>query len=164
VSGVNQIVAMGAALLITACSTEGAITPRQELPAMATSDAEQLLVRADQLKGLALGGATVSLPDAFRGRALQRLEAEVQSAARLGLREEERNATRTLVFWDPRASEAVLQVVADRRVASPDRSNPAWATTFRQWWARLQFENGRWWVVDQQDLPPDRWRYVASAG
>jgi hypothetical protein len=27
----------------------------------------------------------------------------------------------------------------------------------RQWWARLQYADSTWWVVDQRDLPPDQW-------
>ena len=34
----------------------------------------------------------------------------------------------------------------------------------RQWWARLQYADGGWWVVDQEDLAPDRWRSVTAAG
>jgi hypothetical protein len=29
--------------------------------------------------------------------------------------------------------------------------------TARQWWLRFAYESGAWWVVGQQDLPPDRW-------
>src|ERR1700730_10851860 len=104
---------VSALLLICACSTDGVSTPRHQPPPLGKSDAEQLLLRADQLKSLALAAGTVSLADAFRGRALQRLEAEVQSTRSRGLHVEERNATRALVFWDPIAGEGVLQVVAE---------------------------------------------------
>ena len=148
---------MVAGLVICACSTDGASTPRPQPSPLGRSDAEVLLLRADQVKRLALGAGTAGLSDAFRGRALQRLESEIQSAGRLAVREEERNVTRTLVFWDPKAGEAVLQVVAERRLVTPDQPVPAWAITIRQWWVRLQYADGSWWVVDQQDLPPDRW-------
>lgn len=66
--------------------------------------------------------------------------------------------------WDPHADEAVLQVVAQRRIVTSDQPDPAWAATVRQWWARLQHADGSWWVVEQQDLSPDRWRPDAPAG
>ena len=75
-----------------------------------------------------------------------------------GMSEEERSSSRELVFWDPLAGEAVLQVVAERRLVSPDQPNPPWSSTAGQWWARLQNVGGSWLVVDDQDLPPDRWR------
>jgi len=71
---------------------------------------------------------------------------------------------RALVSWDPHADEAVLQVVAQRRIVTSDQPDPAWAATVRQWWARLQHADGSWWVVEQQDLSPDRWRPDAPAG
>lgn len=74
------------------------------------------------------------------------------------MREEERSSSRELVFWDPVAYEAVLQVVAEHRLVSRDQPNPGWSATVRQWWARLENVDGVWKVVDQEDLPPDRWR------
>ncbi len=75
-----------------------------------------------------------------------------------GMSEEERSSSRDLVFWDPLADEAVLEVAAERRIVSPDQPNPPWSSTARQWWARLQNVGGSWLVVDDQDLTPDRWR------
>jgi hypothetical protein len=120
------------------------------------------MLRADGIK-LSAGVGTASLAEAFRGRALQMLEAQAKSMEGRGLRVEERNAVRTLVFWDPGAFEAVLQVVAERHPVTPDDPNPGWAATVRQWWARLQFADGSWWIVDQSDLTPDRWRAVAGS-
>ena len=160
---VKGILAVVAALAIGACSADGASTPRPQPSPLGRIDVLQLLLRADQIKHLAFGAGTASLADAFGGRALQRLKSEIQSARRLAVREEERNATRTLVFWDPKAGEAVLQVVAERRLVTPDQPDPLWATTIRQWWARLQYADGAWCVVDQQDLAPDRWRRVAPS-
>lgn len=90
------------------------------------------------------------------------LEARAEALGRRGQRIEERNATRDLVFWDPRALEAVMQVAAQRRLITADDSNPGWAATLRQWWARLEFVSGRWWIVDQRDLTPDTWRPVVK--
>jgi hypothetical protein len=128
---------------------------------LSRSDAERLMLRADDIK--LSSAATARLADVFRGRALHVLEAQAQSLDRRGLRMEERNPARTLVFWDPRGSEAVLQVIAQRRIASRDDPNPGWVATVRQWWARLQFADGSWWIVDQEDLTPDRWRAVPNS-
>ncbi len=161
----KQVLAMVAALLICSCSTNGATTLRRQPPPLSRSGAEQLMLRADDIKRLTLDGRrTARLTDAFRGRALQMLEAQAQSFKGRALRMEELDSARTLVFWDPHADEAVLQVVAQRRLVTSDQPNPAWAATVRQWWARLQYADGSWWVVEQQDLSPDRWRPVAPAG
>jgi hypothetical protein len=160
-----RILAMGVALVFCACATEGARIVNRPPPPLSRSGAEQLMLRADDMKGLALDAfRTARLADVFRGRALQRLEAQAQSMDRRGLRIEERNLARSLVFWDPSAGEAVLQVVAQRRLVTPDDPNPAWAATVRQWWTRLRYADDSWWVVDQEDLTPDRWWPVAPAG
>jgi hypothetical protein len=122
------------------------------------------MLRADELRRLAFEfPGNANLAHAFGGSALRKLEAQSESFSRRGLREEERSQTRALVFWDPVAAEAVLQVVAETRLVSHDQPNPAWTRTLRQWWARLQVMNGDWRVVDQENLPPDRWRHVAPA-
>ena len=114
------------------------------------------MLRAEDIKRSSAGQA--GLAGVFRGRALQLLGAQAESLERRGIRVEERNASRTLVFWDARAAEAVLEVIVQRRIVSRDDPNPGWIATVRQWWARLQFAYGGWWIVDQQDLTPDRWR------
>ena len=93
------------------------------------------------------------------GPALVRLQAQSQSFGRRGIREEERSSSRDIVFWDPIANEGVLQVVATRRLVTRDQPNPPWSATVRQWWSRLQIVEGTWKVVEQEDLPPDRWRH-----
>ena len=153
--------AIGAALLICTCSADGAKTPTQLPPPLSSTGAEQVMLRADDIKRLA-GDGTAGLANAFRGRALQVLEAQAQSLDRRGMRVQERNTVRALAFWDPHALEAVLQVLAQRRVLTPDDPNPVWAATVGQWWARLQFADGTWWIVDQQDLTPDRWRSMPT--
>ena len=106
---------------------------------------------------------SANLAGAFSGTALTTLEAQSQSLGLRGTREEERGVVRDLVFWDPVADEAVLQVVAETRLVTRDEPNPAWSSTARQWWARLQNVGGSWRVVEQEDLPPDRWWPVSPA-
>jgi hypothetical protein len=123
------------------------------------------MLRADDIRRAALGAySKAPLSEVFRGRALQIIEAQAQVFDRRGIRNEERNASRDLVFWDQPAGEAVLQVVAERRVVTSDEPDQPWSPTVRQWWARLQNADGTWWVIDQEDLPPDRWRLVATTG
>lgn len=144
-------------VLVCACSAERAGHASQP-PRLSESDAERLMLRADEIK-LSPRAGKGGLADVFGGRALQVLVAQAESLERRGLRIEERNTARRLVFWDPRAGEAVLEVIAERRIANRDDPNPGWVATVRQWWAQLQFADGGWRIVDQQDLSPDRWRH-----
>jgi hypothetical protein len=156
---------LAAALVICACSAGGARIVSNQAPALSMSGAEQVMVRADDVRRSALEDPrTARLPDAFRGRALQMLEAQSKGMDQRGLRMEERSYVPTLVFWDPRAGEAVLQVTSERRLVTSDEPNPGWAAAARQWWGRLQYADAGWWVIDQEDLTPDRWRPVAPAG
>lgn len=150
--------------VLFACAPSAATVANRQAPPMSRSDAERLMLRADDIKRSARDSpATARLSAVFAGPALQRLQAQAQAMVRRSVREEERNFTRTLIFWDPRAGEAVLQVVAESRLVTSDRPNASWAAIVRQWWARIEYSNGSWWVVDEADLPPDRWR-VASPG
>ncbi len=117
------------------------------------------MVRADELRREAFEvSASAALSKAFSGSALRTLESQSQNLAIRHLRVEERIESRVLVFWDPLADEAVLQVITEQRAVSTDDPNPPWSGTVRQWWARLQSVAGSWKVVEQEDLPPDRWR------
>jgi len=157
-----RILAMGAALALLACNPPGATPVIHQAASLSRSDAEQLMLRADDARRLAFEfPGTTTLSDAFGSSTLQRLQAQSQSLALRGMREEERSSSRDLVFWDPVTYEAVLQVVAERRLVTPDQPNPGWSATVRQWWARLENLDGVWKVVDQEDLPPDRWRPVS---
>jgi hypothetical protein len=161
----TRALAIGMALLVCACSTGGATAVNRRPSPLDASGAEQRMVRADDIRRGALEGlGTAGLAEAFRGRALQVLEAQARGFERRGLRLQEHDSSRSLAFWDPRAEEAVLQVVAQRRLVTPDQPSPAWASTVRQWWARLEHAGGQWWVVDQDDLTPDRWRAVPPTG
>jgi hypothetical protein len=131
---------------------------------LSRADAEQLMLRADDVRRLAFKSPRgADLSDVFGRSALQRLQAQSQGLGQRGMSQQERSWSRDLVFWDPVAGEAVLQVAAETRFVTRDQPNPPWSATVRQWWARLQFIDGSWKVVDQQDLPPDRWRPVAPA-
>jgi len=153
------------ALLVSACCTGGATAVKHQPLPLDGNGAEQWMVGADDIRRGALAGlGTAGLAAVFRGRALQMLEAQAHGMDRRGLRAQERDASRTLAFWDPRADEAVLQVVAQGRLVTPDQPSPAWTPTVRQWWARLEYAEGRWWIVDQEDLRPDRWRALPPAG
>jgi hypothetical protein len=152
-------------VVICACSSTGARTANQQPPELGWTGAEQLMLLADDLKRAAFEDLrTAALADAFRGQALQMVEAQAQVTESRGLRVEERSLARTLVAWDPRADEAVLQIAAQRRIVTTDQPNPVWTATVRQWWARLAYADGTWWVVGQEDLTPDQWRPVPLGG
>jgi len=164
VAVVTRILVIAACLVLCSCAPRSTISAHQ-LPSLSGADAERLMLRADDIRRVALSAfSKARLSELFRGRALKMLEAQAQILHLRGIRNEERNAFRALVFWDQSAGEAVLQVVAERRIVTTDEPNQAWTATVRQWWARLNNVDGRWWVIDQQDLPPDRWRPVATAG
>ncbi len=154
-----RMLAVGAAIALLACTPPGPTTPAHQAASLNRRDAEQLMLRADDARRLAFEfPGTTKLSEAFGRSALERLQAQSQSLALRGMREEERSSSRDIVFWDPVAYEAVLQVVAERRLVSPDQPSPFWSATVRQWWARLQYVAGSWKVVEAEDLPPDRWR------
>jgi hypothetical protein len=158
---VIRVLAIGVVMVVCAGCAGGTRTADRQAPPPSRTEVERLLLRADDLKRLSESGA-IGLDEAFRGPALQVLEARAEALGRRGQRIEERNATRALVFWDPRALEAVLQVAAQRRLVTADDPNPGWAATVRQWWARLEFARGRWWIADQRDLTPDAWMPVVE--
>jgi hypothetical protein len=155
---VRGLLAIGAAVVICSCSGESArvVDPP---PALGRGEVERLMLRADDSRREVFAAIeAASLQGVFRGPALRMLEAQVARMVLRGVRAEERNSSRTLVFWDPGANEAVLQVVGQGRLLTPDDPDPPWASTVRQWWARLGYATRTWWVVDQADLAPDRWR------
>jgi hypothetical protein len=150
---------------VCACSSDSAPIAIHQAPFLTQSSVERLMVQADEIKRSALDThKSTQLGDAFRGRALQLLEAQVHGMEARGLSVQERDSAGSLVFWDSRALEAVLQVVAQQRLVSPDQPNPKWSATVRQWWARLEHSNNGWWVVDEEDLTPDRWRAALPGG
>jgi hypothetical protein len=121
--------------------------------------AQALALRADDLLRWALVKArSDGLDAAFRGPALDRLRTQVGRMSQRGLRLEERGARRVVVLVDVQAREVVLEVAAEYRLVTPSDPDPSWAATLRQWWARLGFAAGAWWVVNDRELPPDQWR------
>ena len=159
------MMATAAAVVMCACLAGGLKPATLQPPPLPWLGAEQLMLRAEDAMRLALDHPSGDgLAEAFRGRALKILQSQAATLAVRGLRDEEQSSARTLVFWDPRAREAVLQIVGQQRLLAPDQPNPAWVATARQWWARLQYAEGSWWVVDQEDLTPDRWRDVPAIG
>lgn len=157
------ILVVGTALAICACSPGGAGTAAIHAPPLSRSEAQQLMLKADDIKRSVLIGARVArLGDVFTGPALQTLTAQASTMVARGQRQEERSTVRVLVSWDPVAGEAVLQVTAQRRLLTRDQPDPAWTSTARQWWARIALVGSAWRVIDQHDLPPDQWRPVQS--
>jgi hypothetical protein len=155
--------ALLATVVFSACSGGGVPAGDHRPADLSRMGAEQLMLWGDEVRRSMFDSPRTSrLAAPFRGRALQALEAQVQVMAWRGLCEEEQNSTRALVFWDPHADEAVLQVISQHRVVTADQPQASWAATVRQWWARLQYSDGSWWVVDQHDLSPDQWRQVMS--
>lgn len=162
--GMARLLAIGAAISLLACHPAAAAPAAQKVPGLGRAEAAKIMLRADDLRRLVLeSGDSTNLADAFARSALKRLQSESHSMAMRRLSEEERTSSRDLVFWDPLAQEAVLQVVAERRLVTPEQPNPPWSSTIRQWWARMESVEGSWKVVEQGDLPPDRWRPVAPA-
>ena len=158
---VKWILALASAIFMAACSAHVATTkqPAPTPPTLSRDQAQQLMLRADDIRRQSLEfPGTADFADAFGGIALQRLRAQSDRLSMQGMSEKERSSSRELVFWDPLTVEAVLQVVAERRLVSPGQPNPPWSSTAGQWWARLQNVGGSWLVVDDQDLTPDRWR------
>ncbi len=155
----RRVLLVGVAVAVCACAPGRVGTVSVPAPTLSRSDAEQLMLKADDVKRSVLDGAPVArLADVFSGRALQMLEAQAATMDLRLARQDERSTARVLVLWDSRADEAVLQVAAQRRLVTSDQPNPAWASTVRQWWARLQHSDAGWRVVEQHDLPPDQWR------
>jgi hypothetical protein len=134
-----------------------ASAPATAAPALDRARAEVLAVQADDLVRAAMAGSAAALASVFRDRALEMLTAQAERLAERRMRIEERAMTRRVVHIDLVGLEVVLAVTAQRRVVTPDAVDPAWTSTARQWWLRLAFGSARWWVIDEQDLPPDQW-------
>lgn len=135
-----------------------------DAPALDLIQATTVVKAADEVKSAAFtDGRADGLAGAFRGRALTNLTKQVGRFHKNDFHLEERNRKAAVVFWDARANESVLEVTADHRLTTPKEPNPRWAATVRQWWSRLDYASGKWWVVDEEDLPPDKWRIAQPA-
>lgn len=121
---------------------------------------ERAVVRADDLRRQALGGAAADgLEEAFTGAALDRLRRRVAEMRRRQQRLEERLTERNLVHAGPDGArpEGVMAVSAEQRLVSPDHPDTPWSRTLRQWQATLVLVDGRWLVAEDRELAPDRW-------
>ena len=156
------VMALALVLMVGGCSVAHGPAERQPAASASTldrTDAEAVAIKADAARRAAFADLDPGrLMAAFRGKALRVLQAQVRHMRDRGLRLEERNPVRAVVFWDARAAEVVLQVEAQHRLLTVAQGDPPWGTTVRQWWSRLALEDGEWWVVDQADLAPDHWR------
>jgi hypothetical protein len=146
------------ALAVACAGCAGPPAGAAAAPSLARSAVERLATAADQALGAAMAGTDATpLGAIFRDPALAILRMQAHRLAQMGVRIEDRHVVRQLVFFDARALEAVLAVESQHRVVSADEADPGWAAAARQWWMRFAFEGGAWWIIDQQDLPPDRW-------
>jgi hypothetical protein len=150
------IVAVALALVCTGCFAPPAGPPAA--PALDRAAAARLAMAADgALRSAMAGAAEADLTRFFREAALVALRSQADRLAQRGVRVEEMNVVSRLLFFDPHALEGVLAVESQHRLVTPDEAAVAWAAAFREWWVRFAFAAGAWWIVDQQDLPPDRW-------
>lgn len=158
---VTRLAALGAVLAIAGCATgqSGAGALVSPMPDRTRSVIEEIVLRADDVLRAALADLdTGALSSVFRDQALHRLEARVQRMRERGLRMQERQPVRVVLFWDSQAAEAVLLVESQARLITADQPDPPWSAAARQWWARLGDQAGALWVVDERDLAPDQWR------
>jgi len=144
-------------LFLAGCAIP-ANAPAAVKPLLSRDGAERTAFKGDDLLRAALAGAGAdALPSLFRGRALTTLRLQVARLTERGVLFEERSVSRRLARFDAASGEAVLAVSSEYRMATREEINPAWAATERQWWMRFEFDAGSWWIVEQQNLPPDRW-------
>lgn len=144
-------------LLLAACATPAHL-PVAVKPHLSRDEGERIALEGDDLLRSALaGGGADRLPDVFRGRALTTLRLQVARLAERGVLIDERSVSRKLAHLDAASGEAILAVSSEYRLTTRDEINAAWAATERQWWLRIEFDAGSWWIVEQQNLPPDRW-------
>ena len=127
-------------------------------PQLVFSEAEAAVLAADEiLRGALAGEGADPLIKVFQGAALTALRLQVARLTARGVRIEERDITRWLVHFDPARAEAVLVVAAEHRLTTNDAGDQPWAATKRQWWTRLAFADGAWWIAEQKILSPDDW-------
>lgn len=119
-----------------------------------------MLLGADAARRRALALADPTGLEAwFGGRALAALRERTTREARRGARLEDEPDQRRVVHVraDRRQGEGVVALRGRARLLLPGRPEPPWTGSVRQWWARLAASAGGWRVVEEQDLPPERW-------
>ena len=147
-------------LLLAACGAPSAAPspPRSQISA---AEAEALLIRADDARAGALAGSGLGqeLSDSFAAGALKVTRARVKIFRERGQRHQVEPVRRQLVHFSASdgVAEAVLEVRARERSLQAGEPEAAWANTLRQWWARLEPGSGGWRIVEDHDLPPERW-------
>ena len=154
----NRLLLMLSLFVLTGCFPARGAVP-VDATTLDMTQAASVVKVADEVKSAAFADGRVDgLARAFRGRALSTLTTQVGRFQKNSLHLQERERTVTVVFWDGHAKESVLEVTAEHRLVTRSQANPPWAATVRQWWSRLDYASGKWWIADQEDLPPDRWR------
>jgi hypothetical protein len=153
-SGRSLAVAALVGLMAAACAEAA---PAAKVPLLDRARAEQVAMQADDLVRAAMAGSAAALASIFRDEALVTLTAQAERLAQRRMRVEQRAVARSVVHFDAPGLEVVLAVKAHTRVVTPDALDPPWTPTTRQWWLRLAFAAGRWWVVYERDLTPDQW-------
>lgn len=144
-------------LLLAGC-TMPAHVPAAIRPALARDDAERLAFKGDDLLRAALAGHGADpLGTVFRGKALTALRLQVARLTERGVQIDERSVSRRLARFDAVSGEGILAISSEYRLTTRDELNRPWAATERQWWMRFDFQAGSWWIVEQENLPPDRW-------
>ena len=159
----NRLVLMLALFAMTGCFPARGVVS-SDAPSLDLIEATSVVEAADEVKSAAFAeGRVDGLAGGFKGRALTALTKQAGRFQKNNLHLQERGRRATVIFWDGRAKESVLEVTAEHRLVTRNQPNPPWAPTVRQWWTRLDYASGKWWVVDQEDLPPDKWRPAQPA-
>ena len=147
-------------LVMAACGVPAA-GPSPLRSQLSAAEAEALLVRADDARAGALAGSgpAQELSDSFAAGALKVTRARVKILRERGQRHQSQPVRRQLVHFSVSGggAEAVLEVRARERSLQSGEPEGAWANTLRQWWARLEPGSGGWRIVEDHDLPPERW-------
>lgn len=119
---------LAAALLLSACSSGGLPDTPPRAAAMARLDelsAGLVAFRADDARRQALASVDAAgLTSTFGGDGLRSLQDLVRRMRERGLKLQERDARRTVVFWDAGGNEVVIQIAAEQRLLSGDLPNP----------------------------------------
>ena len=152
----------GACWLLLGGGCGGASAPQPaQPPVLAAAEAEDLLIRADDARSAALAGnqGGTQPTEAFAGPSLVSLTTRVRFLRQRGLRAEVEPQSRRLVHLAPNGGsvEAVLEVKARERRLSAGAEPGKWAQTLRQWEVRISRLDGGWRIVEDHDLPPERW-------
>lgn len=130
-------------------------------PGLGREGGEGVVMAADAaLASAYAGGAQAPLGRLLAGLALAAERRQLADLERRQESRDRRDVRRRLVHWagrGPGQAEAVLELRGQVRLVGPGRPDPPWTGFMRQWWVRLGWTDGAWKVLEEQDLPPDRW-------